>query len=337
MGYWYQDSINNLSSTTMYTNHSGGAAEDLTFYPWGDVWLSWGSGGFNFAELPFNDTKTNTNPTLFRFQSPNPGRWLSPDPLGGDITNPQSLNRYPYVLNNPTSNTDPLGLQPDCDPEVDPDCCDPSDPTCGYPSPYPPPIWGPGSGGGGGGRPPSAPPTPPLGGMGNAAFGGLLTCTQVTVVVGGISYPTGPKQCTLNAPPWLLALLQRPWMISWIIPMIGEPPLMGVGPAGSVAWNPPTHTLCVSAGAGASVGRNVALGPVTNAYTWGGVPASPSQTNGILGGWSVSGGGNIPSPAGGTGPGAQLAANGSGWLLNPNVGIPGLSGSVTNATCSQLW
>jgi RHS repeat-associated protein len=38
------------------------------------------------------------------------GRWLSPDPMGGDITNPQSLNRYAYVMNNPTGRTDPLGL-----------------------------------------------------------------------------------------------------------------------------------------------------------------------------------------------------------------------------------
>ncbi len=39
------------------------------------------------------------------------GRWLSPDPLGGDVTNPQSLNRYAYVMNNPTTLTDPLGLE----------------------------------------------------------------------------------------------------------------------------------------------------------------------------------------------------------------------------------
>jgi RHS repeat-associated protein len=60
--------------------------------------------------LPYDDGNTNTNLTLFRLQSPGLGRWLSPDPLGGDNTNPQSLNRYAYVLNNPTTFVDSLGL-----------------------------------------------------------------------------------------------------------------------------------------------------------------------------------------------------------------------------------
>ena len=38
------------------------------------------------------------------------GRMMSPDPVGGDMTNPQSLNRYSYVLNNPLRFTDPTGL-----------------------------------------------------------------------------------------------------------------------------------------------------------------------------------------------------------------------------------
>jgi hypothetical protein len=38
------------------------------------------------------------------------GRFMSPDPMGGDLTNPQSLNKYAYVLNNPLTNTDPTGL-----------------------------------------------------------------------------------------------------------------------------------------------------------------------------------------------------------------------------------
>jgi hypothetical protein len=45
--------------------------------------------------------------------------WLTPDPMGGDMMNPQSLNRYGgvypersrRVTNNPATLTDPLGLQ----------------------------------------------------------------------------------------------------------------------------------------------------------------------------------------------------------------------------------
>jgi RHS repeat-associated protein len=61
----------------------------------------------------------NDNPTMYYFQErqypSSQGRWLSPDPAGlgaADPTNPQSWNRYAYVLNNPLSNIDPLGL--DC-------------------------------------------------------------------------------------------------------------------------------------------------------------------------------------------------------------------------------
>ncbi len=40
--------------------------------------------------------------------------------LGGDITNPQSLNRYAYALNNPTTLNDPSGMDPSgCTTQVD--------------------------------------------------------------------------------------------------------------------------------------------------------------------------------------------------------------------------
>jgi len=42
----------------------------------------------------------------------------SRNPLAGDILNPQSLDCYAYVLNNPTNLIDPLGLQQSfCQPE----------------------------------------------------------------------------------------------------------------------------------------------------------------------------------------------------------------------------
>jgi len=56
------------------------------------------------------DFETGYNYANFREQSPRTGRFLSVDPVGADITNPQSLNRYAYVLNNPTNLIGPLGL-----------------------------------------------------------------------------------------------------------------------------------------------------------------------------------------------------------------------------------
>ena len=357
--------INALGSASMRTNHSGAEAEDILFYPWGDVWGLQGSGGYNFAEMPYNDTNTNTNLATFRLQSPGLGRWLSPDPLGGRITNPQSLNRYAYGLNNPTTLVDPLGLGPcgpmsaqiakstgktadcvgdpsssggggSCDPLNDPTCpCDPNDPNCSYPCiPEIDPFCNAPTGGGGGGGPGGGGGggTPPLGGMGNAGFGGLITCTQVTVVVNGVPYPSGPLQCTLNLPPWLLPFLQRPWVLSWIVPVVQIIPDVGVGPAGSFAFNPSTHTACASLGVGASAGRNVAAGPILEAKSLNGVPLSPKGVTQILRGWSTSAGYNDVSGAGLSG-----IVNGAGWAVGPTFGIPGGSLAVANSACISLY
>jgi len=45
-----------------------------------------------------------------RYFSGAQGRFTSPDPLGGELANPQSLNRYAYALNNPLRFTDPTGM-----------------------------------------------------------------------------------------------------------------------------------------------------------------------------------------------------------------------------------
>jgi RHS repeat-associated protein len=42
------------------------------------------------------------------------GRFTRPDPLAGQIVNPQSFNRYAYCLNDPVNLTDELGLAPGC-------------------------------------------------------------------------------------------------------------------------------------------------------------------------------------------------------------------------------
>ena len=106
---------NHLGSTTMVFNHTGGSVgQDEIFYPWGERWDY--RGAFvdeRFASLDRRDAESTLDPTLNRMYESNLGRWMTPDPVAGDITNPQSLNRYAYVLNNPTNSTDPLGLKPD--------------------------------------------------------------------------------------------------------------------------------------------------------------------------------------------------------------------------------
>ena len=59
------------------------------------------------------DAETGFYHTAFRYYQPKLGSWTSPDPAGmgaADASNPQSLNRYAYVLNNPINFFDPLGL-----------------------------------------------------------------------------------------------------------------------------------------------------------------------------------------------------------------------------------
>ena len=107
----YLNHINALGSTTMNTTGNGAWSEDLLYYPWGQEWTYAGTlGEHHFASFESEDWTTAIDPTLVRPYKATHGRWLSPDPLAGDITNPQSLNRYAYVMNNPTSSTDPLGL-----------------------------------------------------------------------------------------------------------------------------------------------------------------------------------------------------------------------------------
>ncbi|MBL8090816.1 MAG: RHS repeat-associated core domain-containing protein [Anaerolineales bacterium] len=45
----------------------------------------------------------------FRFYSPTLGRFILPDNIIPDVTNPQAWNRYSYVVNNPIKYNDPTG------------------------------------------------------------------------------------------------------------------------------------------------------------------------------------------------------------------------------------
>ena len=84
---------------------------DGAYAPFGESYAEAGTTDRSFTGQD-QDTVTGLNDFLYREQSPVQGRWLSPDPYMGsmDLTNPQSLNRYAYVLNNPLRFVDPFGL-----------------------------------------------------------------------------------------------------------------------------------------------------------------------------------------------------------------------------------
>ncbi|MFQ5963836.1 MAG: RHS repeat-associated core domain-containing protein [Candidatus Scalinduaceae bacterium] len=69
-------------------------------------------------ENPFTYTgrELDTSTALYyyraRYYEPDLGRFYTPDLVPGKIHEPQSLNPYTYVLNNPVNLTDPMGLQP---------------------------------------------------------------------------------------------------------------------------------------------------------------------------------------------------------------------------------
>ena len=97
--------------TTKY-NQAGTMIESCASQPYGESLTC--SGSTDYTELHFarkiRDQESSNDYFGARYFSSAVARFMSPDPLGGDLTNPQSLNRYSYVLNNPLTNTDPTGM-----------------------------------------------------------------------------------------------------------------------------------------------------------------------------------------------------------------------------------
>jgi len=96
------------------TAYNASVEGTFTSLPFGDAQTT-ASGSdidpYHYAMLD-TDSETGTNHAQFRQYSNLQGRWMSSDPYSGsyDFSNPQSLNRYAYVMNNPLSAVDPSGL-----------------------------------------------------------------------------------------------------------------------------------------------------------------------------------------------------------------------------------
>lgn len=101
-----------LSGTSVSTDRDGNVVEVVDYYPFGDVRIDEKATGyknnykFTGKEL---DLRTNLYYYGARYYDPVTGRFISPDPWEGDLANPQTLNKYSYVTNNPLKYVDPTG------------------------------------------------------------------------------------------------------------------------------------------------------------------------------------------------------------------------------------
>jgi len=111
--YYYLS--DHLGSTAVIGSGDGKAIEwEADYFPFGNerqVFTNLVSNPYQFTGYEY-DSNTGYNYAVARFEAGRWGRFLSPDPYVGsmDVANPQTLNRYSYVRNNPIENTDPSGL-----------------------------------------------------------------------------------------------------------------------------------------------------------------------------------------------------------------------------------
>jgi RHS repeat-associated protein len=103
--------LDHEGSLVATTDNSGNVTGSNLIAPYGQLMASGTSDPYLYANL-FQDTEYGGHDAWYRNFSAEEVRWLTPDPYNGsyDLNNPQSLNRYAYVNDNPLGFTDPSGL-----------------------------------------------------------------------------------------------------------------------------------------------------------------------------------------------------------------------------------
>ena len=104
-----------LGSASVVTDASGTIVGEDRFYPYGETRFTTGT---MYTDQLFTGQREMTGLGIYhygaRFYSPKLGRFLSPDTIVQSYANPQTLNRYSYVLGNPLRYTDPTGHMVAC-------------------------------------------------------------------------------------------------------------------------------------------------------------------------------------------------------------------------------
>ncbi len=106
--YFYHP--DHLGSTSLITNITGDVVDLTNYDPYGLV-TEGGSSRYLYTGKE-KDRETNLEYYGARYYSPYVSRFIQPDMNIPDIYNPQDLNRYSYVRNNPYKYVDPTGNNP---------------------------------------------------------------------------------------------------------------------------------------------------------------------------------------------------------------------------------
>ena len=143
-----------LGTERKRTDVNGNEVVHITGLPFGDgqAYSAWDPSQDYFTGQQYDD-ESNLDHFWFRQYASTQGRWLTPDPAGlaaADPSNPQSLNRYAYVMNSPTLLVDPLGKN-----AANPGYCDAWNESCGGGTTWDGDLVHSSGGGGGGGGMPS--------------------------------------------------------------------------------------------------------------------------------------------------------------------------------------
>lgn len=108
--YYHPDS---LGSTRLVTSSAGAVLFSDYYQPFGQdngtPYCSSTCEAYKFTGKPVSQT-TGLHYYYHRWYDQSIGRFISPDPKQGRLTNPQTLNLYIYVLDDPTTLKDPSGL-----------------------------------------------------------------------------------------------------------------------------------------------------------------------------------------------------------------------------------
>jgi RHS repeat-associated protein len=110
INYHYADHLSVRASA----DSTGTVTRTYGHFPFGETWYETGTPNkWKFTTYERDaDSEGGLDYADARFDSTRIGRFMSLDPLAGSIADPQSLNRYNYVVNDPINLIDPTGTAP---------------------------------------------------------------------------------------------------------------------------------------------------------------------------------------------------------------------------------